>query len=1000
MTVPDPTSSAAGTAPASTGPQHPLDGAGTTSILASPGAAGPIGNMAQGAFATMTAQGLTPADCEGHVLYSAAYSHYARRVLAARPGLPAAMADATVGSITREWMEARLRDLHTPSADAEAAAGQALRRLRAEVMCVVIERDLRGLATLAEITGAMTDLAELSIQHGLRVLGDDLAATFGRPTGDQSGEVQELVVVGMGKLGGRELNVSSDIDLIFLYDEDGDTRGGSRSLSNHEYFIRLGRRLITLLSEVTGDGYVFRVDMRLRPNGDAGPLVCSFGMLEEYLVVQGREWERYAWIKGRVVSAVDTPHAERAAALLGRMTTPFVFRRYLDYGVIAAIRSLHAQIRSEAAKRSGGLAGHGVNQRSFNIKLGRGGIREIEFMAQVFQLIRGGQDPALRVRPTLEVLDVAVARNLLPAGQAEQLADAYRFLRQLEHRLQYRDDAQTHHLPTSDDERQAVALMMGCADWDALVAQMNTLMDPVAQQFEATFADPFADGEAAQSEPLWPALVREELASRATQSNPGDDDDETDPQSSPCQALQAAGFSDCTGLYDRLRAIGTSMRYRALSETSRGRFDLLVNRALDLAVRQDDADATIARFLDFLDAISRRASYLSLLSEYPQAMDRVAQTLHASRWAATYLTRHPQLLDELLDSEALASAPDWAGFRQRLAERLHASDGQVETQMDILRREHHAETFRILLQDLQGLLTVEQVADRLSDLADAMLEVTMQAVWRQLATRHCETPRFAVIAYGRLGGKELGYASDLDLIFLYDDDHERAPDVYAAYARRLITWLTSHTAAGMLFDVDTRLRPNGAAGLLVTSFDAFRRYQLREGDNTAWVWEHQALTRARFGAGDREIGNRFEDLRDEILRQPRDAVALREEIVQMRAKVAEGHPNPTALFDLKHDRGGMVDIEFTVQYLVLLHSGAHPELTRNAGNIALLRMAGVLNLIDAGLALAVGDAYRLFRARQHKLRLDGQDQARVSPDSVAEQTAPVRALWQSVFGER
>ncbi|MGN8554925.1 UNVERIFIED_CONTAM: hypothetical protein OHV15_20370, partial [Microbacterium sp. SLM126] len=307
--------------------------------------------------------------------------------------------------------------------------------------------------------------------------------------------------------------------------------------------------------------------------------------------------------------------------------------------------------------------------------------------------------------------------------------------------------------------------------------------------------------------------------------------------------------------------------------------------------------------------------------------------------------------------------------------------------------------FRILLQDLQGMLTVEQVADRLSDLADAMLEVTMQAVWRQLATRHCETPRFAVIAYGRLGGKELGYASDLDLIYLYDDDHERAPDVYAAYARRLITWLTSHTAAGMLFDVDTRLRPNGAAGLLVTSFDAFRRYQLREGDNTAWVWEHQALTRARFCAGDREIGNRFEDLRDEILRQPRDAVALREEIAQMRAKVAEGHPNPTALFDLKHDRGGMVDIEFTVQYLVLLHSGAHPELTRNAGNIALLRMAGVLNLIDAGLGLAVGDAYRLFRARQHKLRLDGQDQARVAPDSVAEQAASVRALWHAVFGQ-
>ncbi|WP_115952830.1 bifunctional [glutamate--ammonia ligase]-adenylyl-L-tyrosine phosphorylase/[glutamate--ammonia-ligase] adenylyltransferase [Cupriavidus plantarum] len=951
--------------------------------------------MAEGAFATMPAMDPSRLDGEGHVLYSAAYSHYARRVLQARPEVAEVVTRAAAAPLTRAWMEARLSALHEPAADVDAAAGRALRRLRAEVMCAIVERDLRGAATLAEVTGAMTDLAELAIQHGLHVLGNDLAATFGRPTCQQGSEVQELVVVGMGKLGGRELNVSSDIDLIFLYDEDGDTQGGTRSLSNHEYFIRLGRRLINLLSEVTADGYVFRVDMRLRPNGDAGPLVCSLGMLEEYLIVQGREWERYAWIKGRIVSAQDSPHAQRTAALLERLTTPFIFRRYLDYGVIAAIRSLHAQIRAEAAKRSGGLAGHGMNQRSFNIKLGRGGIREIEFMAQVFQLIRGGQDPALRVRPTLEVLAVAVERNLLPAGQAEQLADAYRFLRQLEHRLQYRDDAQTHHLPTAPEEQHAVALSMGCEDWQALLERMHALQEPVAQQFEATFADPYAEGDTQPAEELWPELVREEAATRASQEGP----DETDPESTPCQRLQAAGFSDCTGLYDRLRAIATSVRYRALSETSRARFDQLVNRALDLAARQEDADSTIARFLDFLDAISRRASYLSLLSEYPQAMDRVAHTLHASRWAAAYLTRHPQLLDELLDSDALAGAPDWPAFRQRLADRLAASDGQVETQMDILRREHHAETFRVLLQDLRGTLTVEQIADRLSDLADAMLEVTLQAVWRQLATRHTETPRFAVIAYGRLGGKELGYSSDLDIVFLYDDPHERAPEVYAAYARRLITWLTSHTAAGMLFDVDTRLRPNGEAGLLVTSFDAFRRYQFREGDNTAWVWEHQALTRARFCAGDAEIGARFESLRQDVLCQPRDADALRAEIVEMRGKVSDGHPNPTALFDLKHDRGGMVDIEFTVQYLVLLHSRAHPALTRNAGNIALLRIAGELGLIDTTLAGEVGDAYRLFRARQHQLRLDGHAQARVPPASVANETARVRALWTAVFGD-
>lgn len=996
MTVSDPTSSASqdpsGPANLNSGALARHD-AGATSAPSESGVAGQVPDgMARGAFATAPAA-CEPVDCGGHVLYSAAGSHYARRVLQARADLPGIVAGALGEPLTRGWMETRLAALQEPSTDVEEAAKRVLRRLRAEVMCVVIERDLRGLATLAEVTGAMTDLAELSIQYGLTVLGDDLAATYGRPVGEQSGEPQELVVVGMGKLGGRELNVSSDIDLIFLYDEDGDTHGGPRSLSNHEYFIRLGRRLINLLADVTADGYVFRVDMRLRPNGDAGPLVCSLGMLEEYLIVQGREWERYAWIKGRVVSALDTPHAQRTASLLARLTTPFVFRRYLDYGVIAAIRSLHAQIRAEAAKRSGGLAGHGMNQRSFNIKLGRGGIREIEFMAQVFQLIRGGQDPALRVKPTLEVLAVAVERGLLPPGQAAELADAYRFLRQLEHRLQYRDDAQTHHLPTTPDEQMAVARMMGCDDWQALLEKLAALQEPVAQQFEATFSDP----DHGPCEAIWPALVREEAQGRASQEGPEDADAEV--EASPCARLQAAGFTDCTALYDRLRAIGTSLRYRALSESSRTRFDQLVNRALDLAAKQDDADSTIARFLDFLDAISRRASYLSLLSEYPQAMDRVAYTLHASSWAAAYLTRHPQLLDELLDSDALASEPDWPAFRKRLSERLLHAEGQVELQMDILRREHHAETFRILLQDLQGLLTVEQIADRLSDLADTMLEVTLETVWRQLATRHRDDPRFSVIAYGRLGGKELGYASDLDIIFLYDDDHERAPDVYSAYARRLITWLTSHTAAGMLFDVDTRLRPNGASGLLVTSFDAFRRYQLREGENTAWVWEHQALTRARFCAGDREIGARFESLRDEVLRQERDAATLRAEIVEMRGKVAEGHPNPTELFDLKHDRGGMVDIEFTVQYLVLLHSRAHPALTRNAGNIALLRAAGELGLIDKDLALAVGDAYRLFRARQHQLRLDGQAQARVAPASVAEPAGHVKALWHAVFGD-
>ncbi|MCO5400017.1 bifunctional [glutamate--ammonia ligase]-adenylyl-L-tyrosine phosphorylase/[glutamate--ammonia-ligase] adenylyltransferase [Ralstonia soli] len=917
--------------------------------------------------------------------FALAYSRYLQRLAQAREGWAERVQAGAARPIDAAWLSARFTELFdTTAAEPEAALKRALRLLRNEVFGGLVERDLSGVATLDEVTGTMTDLAEFAVRVAISVIGQELGALHGQPIGQSSGEVQELVVVGMGKLGGRELNVSSDIDLIFLYDDDGDTQGGPRPLSNHEYFTKLGRRLINALADVTEDGYVFRVDMRLRPNGDAGPLACSLGMLEEYFVVQGREWERYAWIKGRVISDPTSPHAARVIQQLDRVTGPFVFRRYLDYGVIAAIRALHAQIRNEAAKRSNGAnqqrdgEGH-VQARSPNIKLGRGGIREIEFVAQVFQLIRGGQDFGLRVRPTLEVLRAASERGLIDADAVARLTEAYRFLRQLEHRLQYIEDAQTHNLPGSPEDQLRVARMMGLDDYAALVAQLEAYQDEVAQQFEQTFSDK------QDSQPPCAAVWHADLL----------EDEHTETARTQLAEL---GYADPGSVLERLRATRNSPRYRALSEVSRQRFDLLINRAIDQASRQTDADVTIARFLDFFDAISRRASYLSLLSEYPQAMERVAHTLHASRWAADYLTRHPQLLDELLDVEALSAEPDWPAFKERVRDRLRAASDHVEMQMDILRQEHHAETFRVLLQDLQGILSVEHISDRLSDLADAMLDLTLETVWQQVGTRHREVPRFAVVAYGRLGGKELGYASDLDIIFLYDDDDERAPDVYASFARKLITWLTSHTAAGTLFDVDTRLRPNGAAGLMVTHFEAFRRYQMREGDNAAWVWEHQALTRARFCAGDAEIGERFEALRTAVLRQERERGPLRDEIVAMRERVLEGHANPTELFDLKHDRGGMVDIEFTVQFLVLLHSAAHAELTRNKGNIALLHMAGELGLIDAAAAGQVADAYRDFRARQHQLRLDGQSAARVPAGTCAHEAARVRALWEQVFG--
>ncbi|WP_126285233.1 bifunctional [glutamate--ammonia ligase]-adenylyl-L-tyrosine phosphorylase/[glutamate--ammonia-ligase] adenylyltransferase [Burkholderia stagnalis] len=928
---------------------------------------------------------------DASALTSTSYSRYLARAAAARPALAAHVAAWAAAPLARAQLDARLTELLALPAGAaptEDRFKQALRQLRAEVFGAVAERDLRGLADVAEVTGAMTDLAEVAVQRAIALLSAELEALYGEPRG-ADGQRVVLGVVGMGKLGGRELNVSSDIDLIFVYEDDGETAGGARAaLSTQEYFTRLGRRLIGVLSEVTADGYVFRVDMRLRPNGDSGPLVCSLGMLEEYFYVQGREWERYAWIKGRLVSEGESDAARRLATQLDAIVKPFVYRRYLDFGVIGAIRSLHQQIRQEAARRASMRP-----DKADDIKLGRGGIREIEFSAQVFQLIRGGQDAGFRVRPTLAVLRHAQARGLIGDDVQARLTDAYNFLRTLEHRLQYRNDAQTHAMPVDADERAALAASLGFADYAALMAVLDGHRTFVEAQFDLIFADkanggPGCGGAGAEDSAaawIWSGALADD----------GADDDAL------AARLASLGFGDPAAVLARLRAVWRSSRYTGLAEKSRHRFDSVAQRALEAAPRIDAAhrDDTIVRLFDLLETVSRRGVYLALLTEYPAALDRVLSVLGATRWGGGYLIRHPQLLDELLDDEAIASPFDWPAFKGALRARLAAADGP-EQQMDLLRHAQHAEVFRILLIDLAGQLSVEHVSDRLSELADAVLDVTIEVVWSQLAKRHRDVPKFAVIAYGKLGGKELGYASDLDLIFLYDDPDERSADVYTTFTRRLITWLTTATGAGALFDIDLRLRPNGEAGLLVTDLDAFRRYQLREGDaaNTAWVWEHQALTRARYSAGDAQIGAAFEAIRQQVLTMPRDAAVLAKEIVDMRDKVFAGHPNHGELFDLKHDRGGMVDIEFIVQYWVLLHASRDPELIRNTGNIALLREVARFGLMSEAEAERVGAAYRTYRKLQHKLRLDGMEKARVDPAVVADERAAVAALWTRVFG--
>jgi glutamate-ammonia-ligase adenylyltransferase len=900
---------------------------------------------------TPTNHANTAVSDDGIVARTRALSPFLKRMLDADPNRLEALLEGLRRPFAVDEMRAFMA---SPAIADEDSLKRMLRRLRQSVMLRLIARDLNGLADLDEVMRTTTALAEVAVQVALEFLDRAQREIHGEPIGE-NGQAQQMIIIGMGKLGGRELNVSSDIDLIFAYAEDGETNGG-RAISNHEYFARLGKKLIAAIGENTADGFVFRVDMRLRPYGDSGPLVGSFAMLEEYYQTQGREWERYAWIKGRVIAG---PEKELQALL-----RPFVFRKYLDYSAFASMRDLKVQIMRE------------VNRRDMhdNIKLGPGGIREIEFIAQVFQLIRGGQDTALQARPTLKVLSLLVDRGLLSEESVRQLGAAYVFLRNLEHRLQYLQDAQTQMLPADDENRLRIAHGMGYANWEAFLEALQ----PHRETVERHFTEVFALQEPEKSQPN--GLAEVWLGGQAAEDAE--------------QRLSAHGYKQSGEVLQRLRAVRDSGRYRQLPTASRERFDALLPTVLQLAGVQHNPDATLARILDLLESICRRASYLALLAEYPQALEMVARLLGASPWLANYLTQHPILLDELLDTRNLYAPPDFAALREELRRRLAEVEGDVERQMDVMRHFKHAQVFRFAAQDLAGQLTLEVLSDHLSMLADLILSAVLETVWPSVRGKHREVPKFAIIGYGKLGGRELGYASDLDLVFLYEDDAAEAGEVYARFGQRINSWLNSLTSAGMLYETDLRLRPDGASGLLVSSVQALAEYQ----QGKAWVWEHQALTRARFCAGDPAVGSAFEQIRLDILQRPRESESLRQEVLAMRRKMHDGHPNNSGLFDLKHEAGGIVDVEFIVQYLVLAYANRYPRLTDNIGNLALLRLAAELRLIPVGMAQPAIEAYREFRSRQHALRLQGDQQARVPMQEVATHAQAVKALWSAVLG--
>jgi len=887
-------------------------------------------------------------DVASAIARAARLSRYVRDLLSAEPALAAGVPlDAP---LDRAWMRAQIEGTSD-----DRALKTALRRLRKAVMLGLIARDLDGRADLAEVIATVTALAEETVGAAAANHARWLAQEFGDPVGAISGARQQLHVIAMGKLGGGELNVSSDIDVVFAYPEEGET-DGPRRISNHEFFIRLARKVIAAIAEVTADGFVFRVDTRLRPYGDSGPLAVSFDMLEEYFTTQGREWERYAWVKARLV-------AGEAGAALDAVVTPFVYRRHLDYSAIASLRSLHAQIRQEVQKR----------EIADNIKLGPGGIREIEFLVQVFQIIRGGREPVFRLRSTLKALALLGEKQILPAAAVDELRAAYTYLRNLEHRLQYMDDQQTQMLPRADEDRALVAEMMGCADYAHLRRELDAHRAVVSRHFEAIFAGVRENGGAQDQSDLWlQALSREDALAR----------------------LSGMGFADAGRIYARLIEIRGGARYRRMAASSQVLLDRLIPQLLDTARVLPNPDATFERMLNVVDSIGRREAYLALLLEYPNATAGLARLASASPWAADYLAQHPVLLDELINPQGGSEVPDWPRLREALHASLDEHDGNTERQMDLLRHFKQTQTLRLLALDLASSLSLETLSDHLSELACTVLEEVLRLAWNALRARHREQPRFAIIGYGKLGGKELGYASDLDIIFLYDDEDQAAPETYARLAQRINTSLNSTTSAGVLYETDLRLRPNGAAGLLVSQVDAFREYQSEK----AWVWEHQALTRARFVAGNAEIGAQFERVRTGVLCRPRDLTELGNEIPSMRDKMRDAHPNASGLFDLKHDRGGIVDVEFAVQFLVLGHASRYAELTGNIGNLALLKLAARLGLLADDIAQGAHAAYREFRKLQHAMRLQGERYARVEPALVAEHTQAVLRLWERVFG--
>jgi len=926
---------------------------------------------------------------EDVVVQAVARSLFLRQTLERHPQQVRTLLESRLLSepTTPEYLQSRCREYLSEVAD-EPELHVALRRFRREAQFRIIWRDLLRWADLAETMAATSAFAEVCIQGALDWLNEAACEQYGTPWGldpvTGAEAPQSLIVIGMGKLGGRELNVSSDIDLIFAFPSKGETRGGGRSLDNQQFFIRLGQRLIQALDQITADGFVFRVDMRLRPYGQSGALALSFAALETYYQDQGRDWERYAMVKSRVVAG-DL----KAGQVLMESLRPFVYRRYIDFSAFESLRSMKAMIGREVRRQ--GLEN--------NIKLGSGGIREIEFVVQAFQLIRGGRDRELQQRELLVILKELEELELLPSQVVNELREAYVFLRNLEHALQGMEDKQTQLLPEDELSRARVALIMGFEEWHSCQQALARHRENVATHFANIIATEEDEDNARSSlDEGWCELWLAEV------------DEVTDKE-----WLESHGYEDPAGSLGLLGSLRESRTVQTMQTQGRKRLNQFMPVLLAALAEVEKPSETLSRVLQLVEAILRRTAYMVLLLENPGARAQLVSLCSESPWIARQLAETPLLLDELLNAESLYSPPAREELQDDLRQQtLRISYDDLENQMESLRHFKKAHTLRVAASELKGTLPLMKVSDYLTWIAEVVLDHVVDVAFTNLVARHGYPGQaegasggtdFAVIGYGKLGGIELGYTSDLDLVFVHTADPELSTDgdkpidnvvFYTRLGQRIVHILNAQTPSGQLYEVDMRLRPSGNSGLLVSTLGAFEKYQR----NDAWTWEHQALARARGVAGSRHAIAAFEAVRHDILCQHRDKDKLRQEVLEMREKMRTNLGTPESRreesFHIKHDAGGIVDMEFMVQYLMLAWSEAHPELTQWSDNIRQMEELGRAGVLPVSDAEKLREAYIALRSSIHRRALQNLN-SQVASDAFTDERRYIQSVWKKIM---